>query len=77
MPKTRYRLRAHLLCHDVRLNSSVKVDVALDHFPTEQEAIRLLWHAGEAEVTRNFCEGCPFELSVTEIEPLGPVPEDQ
>jgi hypothetical protein len=67
MPET-YLLRAHLLCHDVRLNTSIEIQVALDHSPTEKEAIQFLCVKAEEEVTRNFCEGCPYELSLISIQ---------
>ncbi len=73
MPQTLYRIHAALLCHDVRLNTSIEIEVPLDHYPSDKEAIDLLWPVGEACVARNFCEGGPFDLSVTEITPLGPV----
>lgn len=67
-----YHLRAHMLCHDVRLNTFVETDVVLDRFPSDQEAIHLLFPIAEAEATRNWCEGCPFDLSITHIFAKGP-----
>jgi RimJ/RimL family protein N-acetyltransferase len=67
-----YHIRAHLLCHDVRLNTSIETDVLLDRFPSEAEALRLLYPAADAMVTRNFCEGCPYDLSIIHIYPAGP-----
>jgi hypothetical protein len=69
----RYRISANLLCHDVRLNTRVEVEVELDHPPGEEEAIRLLAPAAEARVARAFCEDCPYDLTVIEVQPLGPV----
>ncbi len=76
MALTKYRIHAALLCHDVRLNTSVEIEAVLDHYPTEAEAIRLLTPAAEERVTRALCEGCPYDLSVTEILPIGPVTKD-
>ncbi len=73
MEKTLYRLQAALLCHDVRLNTSIELEVALDHYPTEKEAILLLSPVAEERVARAFCEGCPYDLSVYNIEAVGPV----
>ncbi len=70
MPITRYRLSAALLCHDVRLNTSVSIEVELDHAPTEREAIQLLSPVAEERVAQAWCEGCPYDLSVYEIIPL-------
>jgi hypothetical protein len=62
-----YRIHAALLCHDVRLNTSVEIEAVLDHWPDEREALRLLTPAAEECVTRAFCEGCPYDLSLTSI----------
>jgi hypothetical protein len=69
MPQITYHIRALLLCHDVRLNTSIETRATLGHIPTEEEAIQLLWPVGEEMVARNGCEGCPFELGVYSIEP--------
>lgn len=65
-----YRLSAGLLCHDVRLNTTIKTTVKFDRPPTEDEALHLLWPVGEAEVARNFCENCPFELRAINVEEI-------
>ncbi len=57
------RLKARILCHDVRLNDWVETVVTLEKPPTPQEAERLLWPTADALVARNLCEGCPYELS--------------
>jgi hypothetical protein len=57
-----YYLKAHLLCHDVRLNTWIETRAWLDHQPDEQEAMHLLWPVGEAAVAHSFCEDCPFDL---------------
>ena len=61
--RRRYRLKAHLLCHDVRLNSWVETVVALAEAPSQAEGERLLWPAADALVAAHGCEGCPYELS--------------
>ena len=71
-----YRIRAHLICHDVRLNTAIEIEAQLDHVPTEAEAIQLLAPAAEERVARAFCEGCLYELSVTGIQPIGLDPVD-
>jgi hypothetical protein len=68
-PTKSYRITSGLYCHDVRLNTSIQIEVALDHFPSEQEAIRLLCPTAEAVVTKNFCEGCPYEFYGIQITP--------
>jgi hypothetical protein len=70
MPLQTYRLRALLICHDVRLNTSVETQVALDHMPSEKEAILLLCPIADKEVARNYCEDCPYELYISVIEPI-------
>ncbi len=70
MPQTLYRLRASLLCHDVRLNTSVETEVLLDHVPSEAEAIQILSPIAEERLVRAFCEGCPYDLSVYEIQEI-------
>jgi len=62
-----YRLKAHLLCHDVRLNSWVETVVIREEEPSLAEAERLLWPAADALVARNGCEGCPYELSAVSV----------
>ncbi len=63
----KYLLRSGLLCHDVRLNTSIQMEVELDHAPTEKEAIHLLSPLAEETVARNFCEGCLYEFYGMEI----------
>jgi hypothetical protein len=62
-----YRLKARLLCHDVRLNSWVETAVALEEEPSPVEAERLLWPAADVLVAKNGCEGCPYELSAVSV----------
>jgi hypothetical protein len=65
-----YRIRALLLCHDVRLNTSIETVVELDHAPTEEEALHILWPIGEEKVKQAWCEDCPFELYAYTIQPV-------
>jgi len=58
-----YRLRARILCHDVRLSDWIETVVTLDTAPTPEEAERLLWPAADALVAQNLCECCPYDLS--------------
>ena len=67
--KRRYRLKAHLLCHDVRLSSLVETVVALEEAPSQAEAERLLWPVADALAAENGCEGCPYELSAVSVVP--------
>ena len=67
-----YHIRAHLLCHDVRLNTHVETDVVIDHFPDEADALRMLYPIAEAEVARNWCEGCPYDLTMIHIYARSP-----
>ncbi len=62
-----YRIRAKLLCHDVRLNTRVETVVELERPLTPNEAEQLLWPVVEALVARYNCEGCPYDLSDIEI----------
>jgi hypothetical protein len=68
---TTYRISAVLLCHYVRLNTHIQIQVALDHLPSESEAESLLWPEAERVVARNFCEDCPYEIYGIEILPQG------
>ncbi len=70
-----FRLHALLTCHYVRLVTGIETEVVLDHFPTEQEAIQLLAPIAEETVARAFCEGCLYELGVSEIQLVGPAEE--
>jgi hypothetical protein len=66
-----YRISANLLCHDVRLNTSITDIVPVDHKPVlEEELAHLLWPAGVQLVAKNFCEGCPFELYEFVVEEI-------
>jgi|GEM_PF-3918380 len=65
-----YRIRATLLCHDIRLNTRIQVDVALDHQPDETEALRYLWPEAERVTAQNRCEDCPYDLFDIEITAL-------
>lgn len=64
----RYRIKAQLLCHDIKLNTWVEVVADLPAAPGRFEAERLLAPAAEAAVDAGGCGGCGyelFELSVT------------
>jgi hypothetical protein len=65
-----YRISAVLLCHDVRLNTHIQIEIALDHWPNQAEALALLWPEGERVVAKNFCEGCPFDIYAIEVTAL-------
>lgn len=65
----RYRLKAKLLCHDVRLSSWVETVADLDEAPSHAEAERLLWPAADELVAKNGGEGCPYELSDVSVVP--------
>jgi hypothetical protein len=67
---TTYRIRAVLLCHDIRLNTHIQVDVTLDHRPDEAEAQRYLWPEAERVTAKNNCEECPYDLYSIEITAL-------
>lgn len=71
MARARYCIRSGLLCYDVRLNTSIQIEVELDHEPTEKEAILLLSPLAEETVARNWCEGCIYELYGIEIVIVG------
>ena len=62
-----YQIGATLLCHDVRLNTHIQIEVTLDHPPKPSEAESLLWPEAERVVARNFCEDCPYELYGIEV----------
>jgi hypothetical protein len=69
-----YHLKAHLLCHDVRLSNWIETVVDLDEAPGLAEAERLLWPVADTLVAQNGCEGCGYELSAVSIVPeLGEV----
>jgi hypothetical protein len=68
-PHQRYHLRAHILCHKVRLSFWVETDVELDHQPDIDEAERLLWPVGEKLVSSLGGESSPFELDEFKITP--------
>jgi hypothetical protein len=71
---TTYRIRASLLCHDVRLNTSIETLALFDHVPSEEEALRVLYPIADARVARDFCEGCNYHLSVFDIQAVDPPP---
>jgi hypothetical protein len=75
MAFAQYRIRALLICHYVRLNTSIETVVELDHLPTEQEALKYLWPIADERVKQAWCEDCPYELYVSVIEPVGSLPE--
>jgi len=64
-----YHLKAHLLCHDVRLSSWIEAVVVLEKAPGQAEAERLLWPVADVLVARNGGEGCVYELSAVSIIP--------
>lgn len=68
--KQAYHLEGFLNCADVRLITTAKIDVFLDHKPTEREALSFLWPVADEIVARNFCEGCLYHLDITMIEQI-------
>lgn len=64
----RYRLKAHLLCHDVRLSNWIETVVVLEEAPGLADAERLLWPVADELVARNGGEGSPYELSAVSVE---------
>jgi hypothetical protein len=66
-PTRCYHLRAHILCHKVRLSFWVETDVELDHQPDIDEAERLLLPVGEKLVSSLGGDGSPFELDEFKI----------
>ncbi|MFN8442559.1 MAG: hypothetical protein U0175_17425 [Caldilineaceae bacterium] len=64
-----YRLRARLLCHDVRMNRWIESIVALAAEPNVAEAIRLLQPLADQTVAADNCEDCPYELLDVTISP--------
>lgn len=71
MARARYCIRSGLLCHDVRLNTSIQIEVELDHEPTEKEAILLLSPLAEETVARYWCKDCNYDLFGIEITLVG------
>ena len=57
-----YRLKARLLCHDVRLNRWLERVVPLTTAPNVAEAQRLLQTLADQIVAANGCADCPYEL---------------
>ena len=64
-----YRLRARLLCHDVRMNRWIESTVALATAPNVAEAQRLLQPLADQIVAADHCEDCPYELLDVTISP--------
>lgn len=62
-----YHIRTHLLCHDVRLNTWIEMDLPFDHFPTEEEVKPFLWPEIDRVLARNMCEGCLYEVLEIQI----------
>lgn len=65
----RYRIRAQLLCHDIRLNTWIEVVVALPQAPGRFEAERLLAPDAEKAVDAGGCGGCGYQLFELSIAP--------
>lgn len=63
-------IRAQLICHDVRLNTSIETLVESDHIPSEAEALKLLFPIADERVKQAWCEDCPYELYISSIEPV-------
>lgn len=64
-----YRLKARLLCHDVRLNRWIERVVPLTTAPNVAEAQRFLQPLADQIVAANDCADCPYELLDFTIRP--------
>lgn len=64
-----YRLKARLLCHDVRLNRWIENVVLLTTAPNVAAAQQLLQPLADQIVAANDCADCPYELLDVTIRP--------
>jgi hypothetical protein len=62
-----YPILAHILCHDVRLNTWLETSMLSDHFPTEEEARQVVYPQVNPLLAKNSCDGCFYELLDTLI----------
>lgn len=65
-----YRISAHILSHDIRLNSNLSTTVTLHHPPSLKEAEELLLPIIDLVMARNGGEGCFYEIDCIEVEDL-------
>jgi hypothetical protein len=68
-----YRISAHILDHDIRLNANLRTQVLPDHTPTQEEALVLLQPVIDSALARNVGEGTFCEVNGVEIEDVGRV----
>ncbi len=66
-PLKTYHIRVHLLCHYVRLNTWIEMDLPFDHVPSEDEVKPFLWPEVDRVLAKNFCEGCLYEILEIQI----------
>ena len=64
-----YRLRARLLCHDIRLNRWIESVVLAVTEPSIAEAERLLYPLADQIVAADNCEDCPYDLLDVTVSP--------
>lgn len=67
-----YEISAHILSHDIRLNSNLATKVAMKHHPSLKDAEELLSPAIELIMARNGGEGCFYDLSAIAIREVAP-----
>lgn len=65
-----YRISAHILSHDIRLNSNLTTMVTLHRPPSLKEAEELLSPVIDLVMARNGGEGCFYETDCIEVEEL-------
>ena len=65
----KYKITANLLCHDVKLNTTISSVVEMAIEPTEAEAGILLAPVAEEFLSAPTydCRGCQYELSIFRI----------
>lgn len=66
----RYRISAHILSHDIRLNTNLQTVVALAHVPDLKQAEELLAPVIEWVMARNLGKDCFYELEAIQVDEL-------
>ena len=66
----RFQISAHILSHDIRLNTNIKTIVPLAQVPDLQEARELLEPAIEWVMLRNLGRDCFYDIDAIKVEEL-------
>lgn len=65
-----YEITANILCHDIRLNTSVSIILTLDQPPSPATVQFYVYQVADPTVEQAGGEGCPYDVSEVKVRVL-------